>query len=127
MKWWEEPRLIITVIMWGVLGIISLMSVLMSPELGSNALIGILSPLALGILSLFLIWILPELVLGNDSPFKTNTRVEHHRQPEEKSKRMSKLDILMEMMDKDERYAFKEMLKQRMLNNLTDGELNADA
>ncbi len=45
---------------------------------------------------------------------------------QEKAKRRSddKLSLLMELMDEDERFAFKEVLKQRMLDpGIDDGEL----
>jgi hypothetical protein len=53
-------------------------------------------------------------------------------QPAEKAKRMGddKLSLLMSLMDDDERVAFKEALKQRLLDSAaapTDGELPYDA
>jgi hypothetical protein len=48
---------------------------------------------------------------------------------QEKAKRQSdrKLALLLELMDEDERRAFKEALKQRILEGESDGELPYDA
>lgn len=39
----------------------------------------------------------------------------------------AKMRLLLEMMDDDERYAFKQAMKERMLRGGIDGELNYDA
>ncbi len=39
----------------------------------------------------------------------------------------AKMRLLLEMMDEDERYAFKQAMKDQMLRSSRDGELNYDA
>ncbi len=62
---------------------------------------------------------------------RTLTGNVHLAESAEKAKRSSdpdaKMRMVLEMMDEDERYAFKQAMKERMLSGSRDGELNYDA
>ena len=62
---------------------------------------------------------------------RTLTGNVHVAESSEKAKRSTdpdaKMRMVLEMMDEDERYAFKQAMKERMLSGSRDGELNYDA
>jgi hypothetical protein len=63
------------------------------------------------------------LILSGALPgfsFRTSAQEKTKRQPD------GKLALLLELMDEDERMAFKESLKQRVLDSTSDGELPAE-
>lgn len=114
-------KAIVTVFMWMVLGAIAMSSTLGDPGLGDvAAVIVAIAPLFLGLLGTGFIWA-PEVFTGTKDETETSQM--------EKAKRVagdSRMALLLEMMDEDERETFKESLKRRVLNDMRfseDGEL----
>lgn len=116
-----------TIVMWMISGVLS-MAVIMQAngQFGDGTAIMMAIPLIIVLLGTFFMWVAPE--------FAKNDRIEAERKHEherEKNKRYSnegsRMAVLMEMMDEDERQAFKQALKRKMLgeSRLTmDGELS---
>lgn len=122
----DLTKLIVSSIMWIAVSLISVMALVFGNNMnGADVPIAIIAPLVVALMGTFFIWVAPEL--GKADAEKYKSRRLEQLQSDEKPKRMSKMDMLMELMDEDERYAFKEALKRQMLNNLSDGELNYDA
>jgi len=113
-------KTIITLVMVTILGVISLMTIL---EAGAGFSLGeiILAIAPMG------------LALGTIKTLWVESRSSSDEGQYEKAKRNSShsnFDLLMEMMDEEEREAFKETLKRRVLNQMSssmDGELPADS
>lgn len=121
----DLTKLIVSTVMWIAVSLISIMSIIFGNNMsGGDVTMAVIAPLVVGLLGTFFIWVAPELNKADVEKHKARQR---DRYADEKPKRMSKMDMLMEMMDEDERRAFKETLKRQMLNNLSDGELNYDA
>lgn len=125
----EFWRMVSTATMWMVLGIISVMAVIFSVNLGDNAAVAIVLPLVMGVIGTAFIYGLPEaidLVRGRQDG--------QHRAEQQpgKGKRgeSDKLMLLMQLMDDDERAAFKETLRRSVLRDARlsdDGELPLSA
>ena len=121
-------RIIATVIMWLVLGIISIVAItsVSGPWAYTNG--GDLVPLVLGslffgLVGTYMIWVRPEM-------YKYKYARTQNGESSEKAKRQGsgnqKMALLMELMDDDEREAFKETLKRRVLDEARiggDGEI----
>lgn len=115
-------KTIATVFMWIILGAIGMSGILADPGLGGteSAIIAIGAMLA-GIIGTGMIWS-PEVFNGSSHDESKQTHTE-------KAKRQAgdqRMALLLEMMDEDEREAFKETLKRRVLNGARfseDGEL----
>ena len=110
----------ITTVIWGsIIGLVAVLAPFMeSSDMGPLAVAAMLA----AIVAMFLIWGLPEVTKIYTARAGLQTGVSP-----EKNKRQSgdKLALLMELMDEDERAAFKSTLKQRLLDSAdyADGEL----
>jgi hypothetical protein len=115
---------IITVVMWALLSVVSIGAVIegssFAPSISVEAMA--LGPLIIALFGTFIIWVLPDLVKSDHAE-----KIAKLNDGNIKNKRQSggsdKLSLLMELMDEDERQAFKATLKQRVLD---DTRLNAD-
>lgn len=125
-------KMVATLGAWVVLGIISTVAIVNAEALGEDASVIAGVPLAIGVMITGIIWMGEAAIEAS----MERRRMEHGQPSQEtveKSKReagMSKMELLLEMMDDDERAAFKETLKQQMLGEKrlnSDGELNVDA
>lgn len=115
-------KMITTITIWVILGAISVMVIIFSEGRfnGDTSMLTIF-PLILAFLATIGIWFGKELFAGRSAQ-----QVERETEKAKRDMGMSKLDLLMNMMDEDEREAFKETLKRRVLNEMRlseDGEL----
>ncbi|MEQ8675139.1 MAG: hypothetical protein RLP44_20545 [Aggregatilineales bacterium] len=115
-------KAVATITVWVICGVIGISVVMFSNGGYSWDMIGI--PLIAAILATFFMWAVPELVKEDVE----KARIAGGQSATEKQKRNatpqgeSRLSMLMELMDDDEREAFKHTLKQRILaeNRLSD-------
>lgn len=119
-----EAKAIVTAVAWIALSIVSVMAVIFAN--GSNiedwALVAMaLGPLGIAVATTAIIWDQKDSVQTSDSA---------QDQQYEKAKRtgrgQSRLDMLMDMMDEDEREAFKETLKEQVLRDFRQGNISED-
>jgi hypothetical protein len=117
-------KMVTTITAWILLAGISITALIVSGDarFSGDVTAVTLMPLIIGFLVTLVVWV------GGDS--KGQARPADY----EKAKRQpgdanTKLALLLELMDDDEREAFKETLKRRVLDDMTsgDGELLADA
>ncbi len=124
MKPFHAKMIVITVI-WTVLAFLSIMALFKgsSMNLEDWALVVLtLAPLGMGI---------PITVIVMDAKMEdSSSSHQDWGQNTEKAKRAagdnSRLSMLMEMMDEDEREAFKETLKERVLRDFQQDRINED-
>jgi hypothetical protein len=128
---WENiMKMLATLGIWTITGAISFSATIDSP-IDGDVLAVVIAPLLIALFATFFIWVAPELVRADRDAKSTH----HHIGDSEKAKRRvsgdeSRMALLMEMMDDDERQAFKETLKRRLLDDYRvneDGELFADS
>ncbi len=114
-------KAVTTLGIWAIMGMISLSAIIFSdgnPNLFT--LLIVLTPLLLGLGATLAIW------MDSDSDTNNSSETTHDS---EKAKRVAgdKYALLLQMMDDDEREAFKYSLKQRLLDavyeDYDDGEL----
>lgn len=123
-------RMIATSVMWVALGIVSVMGIIFSSNLGDDAALIIGLPLSLALIGTIAIWLGPAIVEVQREKIRAQNGLGVPDMTE-KAKRggLDKYSLLMQMMDEDEREAFKTALKQRMLDDARitdDGEINVD-
>ena len=121
-------RIIATVIMWLVLGTISIVAItnnsgVWNNSMGDDILPLVLGSLFFGLVGTYMIWVRPEM-------YKYKYARTQNGEGSEKAKRQGsgsqKMALLLELMDEDEREAFKETLKRRVLDEARiggDGEI----
>ncbi|MCD4686629.1 MAG: hypothetical protein K8S97_11905 [Anaerolineae bacterium] len=106
----SEQRANLVALIWIMMSVVCIVAVA-NGELG----LGLLIPLLVAILATFFLGVLPGMLTT-----ALETREKAKRTPQDR------MSLLMEMMDDDERAAFKAALKQRVLDDLDraeDGEL----
>jgi hypothetical protein len=115
-----------TIAVWAALGLIAMMAVIDNSSMTGMwvALGAMLTALAATVV----IWVVAEAV-KKPGPPKTTRETSDHLRAAEKAKRQpgDRLSLLLELMDDDEREAFKETLKQRIMDDMRlndDGELD---
>ncbi|MEO0561131.1 MAG: hypothetical protein AAF125_03405 [Chloroflexota bacterium] len=123
----HTARLIATALIWAIVGIIAILSIVIPGEMSSGAVI----LTALGLIFAH---------ASTNSVWKGERTDEKQAEPIAKRKRgdgETKVDVLMSMMDDDEREAFKQALQSRILGDVSrladhedvigdDGELSLD-
>ena len=119
----DKAKMIATIAMW-VMGIVITVSAMSRDFLGTpipeqNMVWLAIGPLVIAVVGTFMLWVIPEL-----DNVETASKTE---QSTGKAKRQQgvKLSLLLELMDEDEREAFKQLLKRQMLeeSGYADGEL----
>ena len=123
---------IITLVMWALLSVISIGAVIggSSFATSSNVEVMALGPPIIALIGTFIIWVLPDLVRNEHKENIAKLTNKEHSKGKRQSGGSDKLSLLMELMDEDERQAFKETLKQRILEDArldADGELSYGA
>ena len=123
---------IITLIMWVFLSAISIGAMIESSTFAQAGNIEVLAlgPLVIALFGTFIIWVLPDLVRNEHNENIAKLTNKEHSKNKRQSSGSDKLSLLMELMDEDERQAFKETLKQRILDDTrldADGELSYGA
>jgi len=128
---------IITTIIWLISGALSLAIILSTEGNFNGDSLGMLAvPLVVAALATFFVWVAPELI-KNDR-LQAESKREQERQERlgvlEKDKHSTsegtRLALLLEMMDADERQMFKQSLKRKVLGEsrlTSDGELSGSA
>lgn len=119
----DKAKMIATIAMW-VMAIVISISGMSQDFLGTaipeNNMVWLaIAPLVIAVMGTFMIWVIPEL--------DSNQAAASNDESTGKAKRQhgDKLSLLLEMMDEDERAAFKHLLKQQVLeeHRYADGEL----
>ena len=127
----DKNKLIISAIMWGILGAISIGTLINvnNMNIGDIAVaIIVVVPLVIALFGTMAIWS-PELLMEDKDAKKQPSTIVNYQSSKSKNQPSSKLALLMEMMDEHEQEAFKETLRQRVLEDATitsDGELSVD-
>ena len=120
-------KTIVTSFMWLILGVISILGIVFSDGPGGyDPTWIVIMPMILAFAGTFSIWVLPGLA-GVEQNESVN---EQHIEKAKRQAGTSKLDLLLEMMDDDEREAFKQTLKRQVLSDMRlgeDGELPRQA
>ena len=124
MFWVTVGKTVTTLFMWLMLSAIAIISI--DTPGGDSAWVAIVAMIA-AVVGTFFIWVASELI-KQEAAEKSQQQAQSY----EKAKRGSgsagdKLALLLEMMDYDEREAFKETLKRRVLDDASvgnDGEIN---
>ena len=119
MFWTNIAKMISTVAMWLLIGLISIFAITQGTANSGDTVPLVLGSLFFGLVGTFIIWVAPDLA-------KNEHRDEQSSSLSEKNKRRQgdKLSILLELMDEDERAAFKDGLKRQLMNDMRydDGE-----
>ncbi len=118
-------KTVATIAAWGMLGLIGMMAVIDNSSFSGMWVA--LGAMAAALVATFFIWVLSEAVKKPAAGQSGQQRVISERDVS-KAKRQpgDRLSMLLELMDEDEREAFKETLKQRLLDDMSlndDGEL----
>ena len=115
-----------TIAVWAALGLIAMMAVIDNSSMTGMwvALGAMLTALAATVV----IWVVAEAVKKPNAP-KSARQLGDDLRAAEKAKRQpgDRLNLLLELMDDDEREAFKETLKQRIMDDMRlndEGELD---
>lgn len=118
-------KTVATIAAWGMLGLIGMMAVIDNSSYSGMWVA--LGAMVTALAATFFIWVLSEAVRkpavnqpGQQRTASENDIAKAKRQPGDR------LSMLLELMDEDEREAFKETLKQRLLDDMSlndDGEL----
>lgn len=133
MNFTDFWKAVATMTLWITCGLIAVMTVIFSNGSYSWEMVGI--PLIAAILATFFMWVAPILSQQDAEKARYEAEAAMYKQGG-KQKRInapsgdSRLSLLLELMDDDERAAFKETLKRRVLaeQRLTDdGEFYGDA
>jgi hypothetical protein len=119
----DKAKMIATIAMW-LMGIVITVSAMSRDFLGTpipeqNMVWLAISPLVIAVLGTFMLWVVPELD-STEAASKTEQSI-----GKAKRQQGDKLSLLLELMDDDERQAFKQLLKQQVLEETgyADGEL----
>jgi hypothetical protein len=137
MFWNSLAKAVSTIMMWILLSTISILALVADSET-TNHMVShdglvplVIVPIIIALIGTFVIWGLPEIMKDKDT-LKLGGQLDESG-GKAKRKQGDKLALLMEMMDEDERQAFKTALQQRLLQETTantaydDGELPYDA
>lgn len=114
-------KMVATLGVWAILGAIAIVAMAGTQTLHDPEAV-VIGSMVMAIVATGMIWVAPEMV-----PSKKQDASQS--QSFEKAKRggNDKLALLLELMDEDERQAFKESLKRRYINDVgVDGELPYD-
>ena len=118
-------KTVATIAAWGMLGLIGMMAVIDNSTLSGMWVA--LGAMAAALVTTFFIWVLSEAV-KKPAAGQSGQQRDISERDVSKAKRQpgDRLSMLLELMDEDEREAFKETLKQRLLDDMSlndDGEL----
>lgn len=119
-------KTVATVAIWGALALIGMMAVI-----DNSSVTGMwvaLGAMFTALVATFAIWVIAEAV-KKPAPRKSSRDISDDLRAAEKAKRQpgDRLSLLLELMDEDERQAFKETLKQRIMDDMRfndEGELD---
>jgi hypothetical protein len=124
MFWNSLAKAVSTIMMWIMLSAVSIVALTDNTSAHGDVTALVIVPLIIALIGTFLLWGLPEIPKNNQMLDRQSD------EGEGKAKRQQgdKLALLMEMMDEDERQAFKAALQQRLLQEsgnmaYDDGEL----
>ena len=112
-------KTIVTVSIWIAVGLIDFGVALSNIEQGNALGWPFMLPLVIALISTLFIWTVPTILEG-----RVNTAARSDQKPKRSSGDM--MALLMELMDEDERAAFKQKLQQRLLRDvgyIDDGEI----
>ena len=122
----DKAKMIATIAMW-VMGIVITVSAMSRDFLGTpipeqNMVWLAIGPLVIAVMGTFMLWVVPEL----DNVGTVSKSVSVTSEQKAKRQQGDKLSLLLELMDDDEREAFKHLLKRQVLeeSGYADGELS---
>jgi hypothetical protein len=119
-------KVVATITAWFLLAGISITALIVSGDarFSGDVTAIILVPLVIGLFVTMAIWL-----AGESDKHEAAAVTDYEKAKRQPGDANTKLRLLLELMDDDEREAFKETLKRRVLDDMTsgDGELLADA
>ena len=130
---WENiMKMLSTLAIWAITGTISIFGITSNTNINSDLVWITILPLIIALIATFMIWVAPELARADNAAKATHLHIGDSEKAKRDASRSdeSRLSLLMEMMDDDEREAFKDTLKRRLLDDYRvneDGELFADS
>jgi len=114
-------RMVVSLLIWG--GAIGISIAAAQDQSGLAALLMVVLVWFMALAGTFVMWVMPEMMHHDHAVLPLTQPVAE--KAKRRSRREEQMELLAELMDDDERAAFKERLKQRILEetDYADGEL----